>query len=167
MGLRDTLKPANWAPLPAPPQISMVVPTEQTLALHDAEPGRATGRRPDFDATGWKQGQAGFGTQIRRGSCGTPRGPATTSGSAARSPCPPGEHPNLQFVAYHDEDVEIYVNGILAAQEGGFTTAYVPLEISKEARAAMKPGEKILMAVHCHQTEGGQGIDVGLADVKE
>ena len=56
---------------------------------------------------------------------------------------------------------------MLAAQEGGFTTSYVPLEISREARAAMKPGAKILVAVHCHQTEGGQGIDVGLADVTE
>jgi len=31
----------------------------------------------------------------------------------------------------------------------------------------MKPGSKILVAVHFHQTEGGQGIDVGLADVTE
>jgi hypothetical protein len=80
---------------------------------------------------------------------------------------PEGAHPDLQFIAYHDEDVAIHVNGIPAAQEGGFTTNYVPLEISRVARAAMKPGSKILVAVHFHQTEGGQGIDVGLADVTE
>jgi acyl-ACP thioesterase len=71
------------------------------------------------------------------------------------------------LLSYHDEDVEIYVNGIAAAQEGGFTTSYMPLEISREARAVMTPGAKITVAVHCHQTTGGQGIDVGLADVAE
>ena len=29
----------------------------------------------------------------------------------------------------------------------------------------MNPGAKVLVAVHCHQIEGGQGINVGLADV--
>jgi hypothetical protein len=76
-------------------------------------------------------------------------------------------HPHLHFIAYHDEDVEIFVNGIPAAAESGFTTNYVPLEISREARAAMKPGSRVLVAVHCHQTIGGQGIDIGLADVAE
>jgi hypothetical protein len=63
--------------------------------------------------------------------------------------------------------VEIYVDGIPAAQDDGFTTSFVPLEILSEARAVMKPGAKVMVAVHCHQTEGGQGIDVGFADVTE
>ena len=136
------------------------------VALHDGQAGGVTGRRP----------------------ASTPRAGRKARLDSERSPpgfvqhtewktddiwlrreitLPDGEHPHLQFVVYHDEDVEIYVNGILAAEESGFTTSYVPLEISRAARAAMKPGAKIMVAVHCHQTAGGQGIDVGLADVTE
>ena len=80
---------------------------------------------------------------------------------------PGASYSNLQFNVYHDEDVEIYVNGVLAASESGFTTSYVPLEMRPAAQALLKPGAKVTLAVHCHQTEGGQGIDVGLANVIE
>ena len=80
---------------------------------------------------------------------------------------PVGSFPNLQFYAYHDEDVEIYIDGVLAATETGFTTGYVPLEIRPLARALLKPGAQVTLAVHCHQTAGGQNVDVGLANVVE
>jgi hypothetical protein len=50
---RDQLKPANWAPLPAPPKISMVVPTEQTWRYTTQDPGN-NWTETGFDATGWK-----------------------------------------------------------------------------------------------------------------
>jgi hypothetical protein len=162
---RDKLKPANWAPLPIPPKVSLIVPTAERWRYTTRKPG-ANWTKADFDAKGWKEGRAGFGTDppgfVRHTSW-------TTDDIWLRREItvPEGRHPHLQFVAYHDEDVEIYVNGILASTESGFTTRYVPLEISREARAAMEPGAKIMVAVHCHQTEGGQGIDVGLADVEE
>jgi putative heme-binding domain-containing protein len=71
----------------------------------------------------------------------------------------------LQFLVFHDEDVEIFVNGIPAARDGGFITSYETLDILPAARAVLKPGATLLLAVHCHQTAGGQGIDVGLATV--
>ena len=40
---------------------------------------------------------------------------------------------------------------------------YEPMDISPEARHLLQPGAKITLAVHCHQTTGGQGVDVGLA----
>jgi hypothetical protein len=162
---RDRLKPANWSPLPLPPKISRVVPTEQTWRYTTQKPDDHWAQ-PGFDATGWKEGQAGLGTHPP----GFVQHTLWTSDDIwlrREITLPEGEHPNLQFLAYHDEDVEIYVNGIPAAHQGGFTTSYVPLEISREARAVMKPGAKIAVAVHCHQTIGGQGIDVGLADVTE
>jgi Domain of unknown function (DUF4965)/Domain of unknown function (DUF5127)/Domain of unknown function (DUF1793)/Domain of unknown function (DUF4964) len=164
---RDTLNPANWAPLPAPLKISVVIPGEQTWQYTTVKPS-ADWAQPDFDATGWKTGQAGFGSTPPRFVRHTVW--TDTPGDIwlrRNITLPEGDHPNLQFIAYHDEDVEIYVDGILAAQDDGFTTSFVPLEISSEARAVMKPGAKVMVAVHCHQTEGGQGIDVGFADVTE
>ena len=125
---RDKLKPANWAPLPAPPKVSMLVPTEQTWRYTTDKPADGW-TKPGFDAAGWKEGRAGFGTH-------PPEFVQHTQWKTddiwlrREITVPEGEHPHLHFIAYHDEDVEIYVNGILAAQEGGFTTSYVPLEIS-------------------------------------
>ena len=45
--------------------------------------------------------------------------------------------------------------------------AYQPVEIPAAAQAKLKPGAKVVLAVHCHQTGGGQGIDVGVIDVVE
>src|SRR6185437_6473615 len=59
--------------------------------------------------------------------------------------------------------VEIYFDSILAAREHGFISAYEPVEIFPDAQNLLKPGAKILVSVHCHQTTGGQGIDLGLS----
>ena len=56
---------------------------------------------------------------------------------------------------------------MLAASEAGFTTGYVALDITPAARALLKPGAKVTLAVHCLQTVGGQNIDVGLVNVAE
>jgi hypothetical protein len=45
--------------------------------------------------------------------------------------------------------------------------AYDPMEVRREALSLLKPGAKIVLAAHCHQTTGGQGIDIGLINVQE
>ena len=163
---RDKLQPVNWAPLPGPPKVSMVVPAGQTWRYTTAKPAD-NWMQPGFDAAGWKEGQAGFGTSRTPGLVQHTLWKSDDIWLLREVTLPQGAYTNLQFYVFHDEDIEIYVNGIRAAQEAGFTRDYVQLEISREARAAMKPGAKILVAVHCHQTTGGQGVDVGLADVTE
>jgi hypothetical protein len=47
-----------------------------------------------------------------------------------------------------------------------FTGDYDVFPLTREGRAALRPGRNVI-AVHCHQTSGGQYIDVGLSTVKE
>jgi hypothetical protein len=79
---------------------------------------------------------------------------------------PAGDTSKLDLLMYHDEDAEIYINGVLAAKVRGFNGTYDTTPLSAPARAALKP-ENNVFAVHCHQTRGGQFIDVGLVRVEE
>jgi len=73
----------------------------------------------------------------------------------------PEDLAGLKLHVYHDEDVEIYLNGVLALRVQGLATEYNEFDISPEAASALHSGNNTI-AVHCHQTTGGQGIDVGM-----
>ncbi|MCX5644292.1 MAG: DUF4965 domain-containing protein [Phycisphaerae bacterium] len=166
---RDQTKAANWAPMPKPPVTVAVVSTASEKAAAWSYTTRRPGRgwfRADFDASGWKQGESGFGTK------GTPGATIGTEWNTAdiwlrRTFTLEGTNlGDLQLSVHHDEDAEVYLNGVLAASATSFTTQYEPLPINADARAALKQGEN-LIAVHCHQTGGGQYIDAGLVQVVE
>jgi hypothetical protein len=167
---RDREKVGNWAPLPFPPEINQIVPTSEQNPVvwrYTFQKPAEDWMKPSYDAGAWNEGPAGFGTE------GTPGAIVRTRWNTAdiwlrrefTMPDRAMSHP--QFYVHHDEDVEIYLNGVLAATEPDFTTSYVPIEMRRAAREMLKPGARITMAVHCHQTTGGQNIDVGLADVIE
>jgi Domain of unknown function (DUF5127)/Domain of unknown function (DUF4965)/Domain of unknown function (DUF1793)/Domain of unknown function (DUF4964) len=166
---RDRANVADWAPAPPPPRITQVVPTSQQRPMtwsYTFQKPDARWSQLDFDDSQWKRGPGGFGT---------PGTPGAVVGTRWETPdiwlrravtLPASlEASRLQFLAYHDEDVEIYVNGVLAVRKGGFLTTYDPVEIIPAALALLQPGAKVMLAVHCHQTRGGQGVDVGLVEV--
>ena len=123
--------------------------------------------KPDFDDAKWSKGFGGFGTKET---------PNTTVKTQWNTPdiwirrtfdLPEGTKLNdPHLLIHHDEDAEVYINGVLATRQTGYITDYEEFPISPEAAATLKPGKNTI-AVHCHQTTGGQYIDLGIVDVKE
>jgi hypothetical protein len=117
--------------------------------------------KPDYNAIGWQEGMAGFGT------LGTPGALVHTVWNTddiwLRRQFELGAEDlrGLKLEAHHDEDLEVYLNGVLAANLPGFIEHYEQFELRPEAVATLKAGLNT-MAVHCHQTTGGQYVDVGL-----
>jgi hypothetical protein len=166
----DKTKVGPWAPLPEPPKVVEIIPTSQKNASiwrYTIHKPAGEWTRPEFDASSWQEGPGSFGTEGTPGAVVRTRWDTGDIWLRREITLPANEYSGLQFYVDHDEDVEIYVNGILAAKEGGYTTSYVTMGIRPPARALMKPNATVTLAVHCHQTEGGQNIDVGLANVVE
>ena len=159
-----------WAPFPTPPTLETVVPTSQVTPLlwrytTTANKPAADWYTTSFNDSGWKEGPAGFGTN-------PPGVKASTVWSDTpgdiwirrKFDMPAGKFGDLEFLCYHDEDVEIYINGVLAASASGFTSSYDALPLSVAGRAALHAGANVI-AAHCHQTTGGQFLDIGLVNV--
>jgi hypothetical protein len=149
-----------------PPTLRPLVPTSQ----EQAQTWRYTTTappdgwfQPDFDDSQWPTGPGGFGT------AGTPGAVVRTEWKTAdvwlrRTVEMPERLPaELRLLMHHDEDADVYLNGVLAVKVTGYTTAYQTFRLRPEAVAALRPGRNVL-AVHCHQLQGGQYIDVGLVE---
>jgi hypothetical protein len=160
---------ANRGLYERPPQIRHVLPASD----RDAQTWRYTTTLPGdgwfgvaFDDAGWSAGRGGFGApQTRHAHVGTTW--ETSDIWLRRSfelPSTTLTNPHLRV--FHDEDTRIYLNGQVAAELPGANASYTYVPLSASARAALRSGRNTI-AVHTHQTRGGQFIDVGLVDVIE
>jgi hypothetical protein len=121
--------------------------------------------QPDFDDSAWRSGKGGFGT---------PGTPGLAQSTTWRTPeiwlRATVELPSLADAAalvrfYHDEDIEIFVNGKRLLQRRGYVTSYQQHVLTADERALFRTGPNTI-AVHCRQTDGGQGVDVGLGWIR-
>ncbi len=165
---RDKTTLAGWAATNfMTPEVRVVIPTAQTEAAiwryTTAQPP-ADWTRTDFNDKAWKQGKAGFGSE------GTPGAHVGTAWNSEHIylrrefTLPEAALTNARLMVHHDEDVEVFINGVLAYHAAGFTADYNTAPIAKSALATLKPGINTL-AVRCRQTIGGQYVDVGIVEL--
>ncbi|MCX7007060.1 MAG: glycoside hydrolase family 2 [Kiritimatiellaeota bacterium] len=156
---------ANQGRFAPPPKIETVVPTARDAALDWrftlAKPA-ADWFQPNFDDTQWQSAPGGSPGSVVRTKWNT-----ADIWIRRTFDLPAGATDNLSVLLHHDEDAEVYLNGVLAVTAKNFTTDYESAEIAPAALAALKPGGKNAIAIHCHQIKGGQFIDAGLVRVVE
>jgi hypothetical protein len=149
-----------WGPAP---QFSTVLPTAETQPATwryvTAKPADGW-EQPGFDDAAWTSAASGFGE---------PTTPGSKVNTIWKTPDiwlrrtfeikekPAGE---LRLRIHHDEDAEVYLNGVLIKKVAGYTAEYASLRLSREAQQVLKTGTNTL-SVHCRQTGGGQYIDAG------
>lgn len=153
-----------YGPLPS---IKVVVPT----ALQGKQTWRYTTDTPaagwfniDFNDAAWKSGDAGFGTKQTPGAVVGTDWHTGDIWIRRTFELTSADFQNPHLVIHHDEDAEVYINGTLAGAYKRWTDGYAFEKLSPEAAKLFKAGKNTL-AVHCHQTNGGQNIDVGVSDL--
>ncbi len=164
---RDTTRASNWATMPAPPKITVLVPaadTEPSTWKYVTREPASGWEKPGFDDIDWHGGSSGFGTK------GTPGAVIGTVWDSSdiwlrrEFNMPSNPAGNIELWIKHDEDAEVYINGVLALKVTGYTDDYHSLPMTSGGKAALKPG-KNTFAVRCTQRTGGQYIDVGVVGV--
>jgi hypothetical protein len=160
----ETVTKSNRGVFPPMPIITEIMPTSQKSGLewrYTTDKPADNWMQPGFNDANWKTGQGGFGTQgtpgaVVRTTWNTPSIWMRRTFNLANLPT------GLVYLnLHHDEDAEVYINGVLAARAGGYVGDYSETGITPEARAALKPGENVI-ALHVKQTGGGQYADVGI-----
>ncbi len=161
---RDRSRPTGYAPIPERPVFNEVTPNARTQALNwryrfDAPTGNWFAA--DYDDSSWSEGPGGFGTAGTPGSTVRTKWDGSEIWLRRTFDLPAMQNPRLWI--HHDEDAEVYVNGVLAAKLGGFLGDYDAVELLPAARQALKVGKNVV-AIKVSQTGGGQFIDLGFVE---
>ena len=165
---RDVTKAANWAAIPKLPKVTVVVPAADRKSAkwsYTTTKPAAGWAQTGFDFSAWPEGWSGFGVSNTPGAIATTTWNTSDIWLRREVEIPADKLKDLELWFHHDDAAEVYINGVLALHAGGFVAKYDCFPLSEKARAALKPG-KNLIAIHCHQTGGGQYVDLGFVDVK-
>ena len=160
---------ANKRMYARPPRIVHLVPASDRAAQtwrYTSETPSPTWFESAFDDASWRTGSSGFGaTTTRFARVGTEwKTPDIWLRRTVDVPSGTLAAPHLRV--FHDDDARVYLNGVLVAELAGSNAGFAYVPLTGAARTALRPGRNTI-AVHAHQTRGGQFIDVGIVDVLE
>lgn len=153
-----------------PPKMEPLLETSETSPsewkfVTDAPAGGW--EKPGFDDSSWNTAPAGFGdAAATKGNTPWHTSDIWIRKSFTLPKLDAETKKKLFWKLFHDEDVEIYINGVRAFSRGGFVTDYEYFQMDGAAADALKEGENTI-AIHCRQTTGGQYIDAGICVLKE
>jgi hypothetical protein len=159
--------PARWSLHPAAIEFVPLLPTSEASGAgevwrYTTTPPAGDYTQPSFDDSSWAEGQGAFGLG------GLPMLVTRTPWSSSdlfvrRTFTVPANTPTDDLVLrlFHDDDAEVWINGVLAAELSGYSGSYFIADLSPAARAALTPGANTL-AAHCHNGSKGGVFDLGL-----
>jgi Glycosyl hydrolases family 2, TIM barrel domain len=142
-----------------PPVTSTILPTSETTETtwrYTLEQPSDGWIQVDFDDSSWQEGKAGFGAEWSSDNLWL-RSTFTLEDTFIKNP---------YLRVFHDEGVEVYINGELVSKLPYYTFEYVDVALREEARAVFKDGLNTI-SVHCSNTIQSQYCDVGLYDSSE
>ncbi len=116
---------------------------------------------PGFEDGAWKAGLAGFGK--KEGWEKSIRTPWTGKDVWLRQEftCDDTSFEQAMLVAHYDNGTEVYVNGKPIWKGKQWNDRYAGFNVTAALKEAIRPGKNTI-AIHCHQDEGGQFIDLAL-----
>jgi len=155
---------------PTPLEVRTLVPTAESAAVTSrfvVSSPEGNWEATEYDDSSWTEAAGGFG------STGTPGGVIRTEWRSRdiwlrRAFTLPesfktDDNSQLALKIHHDEDAEVYLNGVKVADLPRWTQGYTEVSLTRDAVRALLPGRNI-MAIHCRQNTGGQYIDAGLLE---
>jgi predicted alpha-1,2-mannosidase len=152
---------------PKDPVVHTLVPTSQqepqTWRYTTHDPGN-NWFQTDFDDQRWREGEASFGARDWQVHYARTRWDSDDIWMR-RTFTLTTIHGQPAVLMCHDEDAEVYINGILALTSPGYSDSYAIFPISPKSAATLHPGKNIL-AMHVHHEDfEAHFADAGIVEV--
>ena len=165
---RDRTKASGWAPMPKRPGYEALMSAADTKAgiwRYTTSKPAGNWSAPEFDASAWKEGQGGFGTDPSKAAVISTAWNTDEIWIRREVELSASQRDEILGWLHHDDDAEVYINGVPAIRGVGANSTYEEFQINRRGRAAIKAGKNVI-AIHCRDTGGDQFIDFGLVRFK-